>query len=96
MDKKDKKDKKPSGRSENKKGWAAVDSKRWSQAKKHFDTALSAGGGTEARFGLAYVIEHQGQTDRATGMYCKISKTGRGEFKREAEGRLRKLRKTCP
>jgi len=94
--KEDKKKDKKSARAENSKGWQAVDSKKWAQARKHFETALGAKGGTESRFGLAYVIEHQGNTGRATGMYCKIAKTGRGEFQREAAGRLRKLRHTCP
>jgi hypothetical protein len=94
--KEEKKKEKKSARAENGKGWQAVDSKKWAQARKHFETALDAKGGTESRFGLAYVIEHQGNTGRASGMYCKIAKTGRGEFQREAAGRLRKLRHTCP
>jgi pyruvate/2-oxoglutarate dehydrogenase complex dihydrolipoamide acyltransferase (E2) component len=87
---------KPSGRAENAKGWKAADAKKWSAAKTHFQAAASNKGGDEARFGLAYVTEHQGNKARATGMYCKLSKTARGEFKREAEGRLKKLRHTCP
>jgi hypothetical protein len=77
-------------------GWNAVDHERWSTARKHFNTALqmSAGNG-DARFGLAYVTENEGRIDDAVRQYCVLARTGKGEVRSEANGRVGALRASC-
>jgi hypothetical protein len=92
-----KEEKRKSARAEIAQGWKATDAGKWAVARTHFKAALKAKpGNQDARFGLAYVTEHTGNTARAKTMYCKIARGGGGDSKREAEGRLRKLRHTCP
>ncbi len=78
-------------------GWSAVDRQRWSAARGHFQAALGVdAGSSEARLGLAYVAEHQGNVDAAVTMYCRLKSSASGSTRTEAEGRLRDLRRTCP
>jgi outer membrane biosynthesis protein TonB len=84
-------------KAETNRGWAYADRKDWTQARTHFNNAVKASPGhADARFGLAYVNEHQGRVEEAVRQYCRLQSTASGEAKMEASGRLRALGRECP
>lgn len=89
--------KKPSPGRESDRGWSQIDRGNWDAARKHFNAALSVSPShPDAQLGLAYVNEHQGRVAEAVRQYCRLSATGSGDVKNEANGRLRSLDKECP
>jgi len=95
-EKKEDKDDRKSASKEIRRGWDAMDKGDPSKARTHFKSAADAGGGTEARFGLARAMEEQGDKAGAARLYCKVAKSGRGEPQTVSLSRLKSLKHTCP
>ena len=85
----------PSAKALLKSGWAAAEKSDYAGAVGLFDQAIKAGGGADARFGRAYARENLGDIAGAVADYCASQGGANAERKREVEGILSRLGRTC-
>jgi hypothetical protein len=78
-----------------KSGWAAAEKSDFGGAISLFDQAVKAGGGADARFGRGYARENVGDVAGAVIDYCASLNGANAERKREVEGILSRLGRTC-
>ena len=80
-------------------GWTAIERKRVDDAEKHFRDALKIRQNhADAHFGLGYIAERRGNPDGAVAAYCKARSYAGGKVsvRREVDGRLAVMGRTCP
>jgi TolA-binding protein len=78
-------------------GWTALNKGRLGQAKTAFSKAIDRDpNSSQARFGLGYLSEKQGDEETAFWQYCMATNHAKdAELKREIEGRLGQMGRAC-